>query len=397
MRYENSNEGPSRRTLLRGGALVTAAAGLPWLAPTQASAAVHGGEHAAAAPRIKLVWMAMANWLFEVDGTTVLMDGYMTRLPEDLFTAGPTGPLDLTTGPAVPDEAAISTVHHALGVGRNIDFILHGHSHFDHSFDGASWMRRVDARLVGSRTSCFQARAWGTPSDRCRIIEGGERLSLGRGLEAYVMRWNHSGTPGTLQHDPIELDAVPVPDPETGGLRAGVAEDFPNGGGGRAFLFVLEGGGRRVSLLWINSGSPADFDVPIVVDGQNFGAPSENLSSTLASAGVEEVDLAILPNGAEHADRVAEIAHPRFVIPHHWDGLFQPLFDGMPFEFSNPEMESALAARGAEILLPDQYFDAWILDPSGVRRTPNHGMQRRLGLAGVPAGKRSPETAGSCC
>ena len=31
---------------------------------------------------------------------------------------------------------------------------------------------------------------------------------------------------------------APRPDPQTGGLRGGVAEDFPNGGGNRAFLFV---------------------------------------------------------------------------------------------------------------------------------------------------------------
>ncbi len=60
-----------------------------------------------------------------------------------------------------------------------------------------------------------------------------------------VVRWNHSGDPAKNreQHDPVELEAIPRQDPATGGLKAGVAEDFPNGGGNRGFLFTVDGPG----------------------------------------------------------------------------------------------------------------------------------------------------------
>jgi hypothetical protein len=64
-----------------------------------------------------------------------------------------------------------------------------------------------------------------------------------------VVRWNLSGDHASNpeQHDPVELTAVPHPDTATSGLRAGVAEDFPNGGGNRGFLFVVDGPQGRFS------------------------------------------------------------------------------------------------------------------------------------------------------
>ena len=91
-----------------------------------------------------------------------------------------------------------------------------------------------------------------------------------------VVRWNHSGDPAVNpeQHNPVELNAVPVRDPATGGLRAGVAEDFPNGGGNRAYLFIVDGPDGRFSWFFNNSASAVDLHVPIVVDGVDYGAPS---------------------------------------------------------------------------------------------------------------------------
>jgi hypothetical protein len=200
-----------------------------------------------------------------------------------------------------------------------------------------------------------------------------------------VIRWNHSGSPGALQHDPIELDAVPRPDPATGGLRAGVAEDFPNGGGGRAFLFIVGSGRERVTLLWINSGSAADLDMPIVVDGRDHGAPAANLVAALAAERIDRVDLAILPGGAPHADRVAAIARPRVVIPHHWDGLYQPFLAGVPFRFADADYEAALAAHDARLVTPEQYLDAWTLDVHGLHRRSNHAMKHRFDFTAPPS------------
>src|SRR4051812_42791346 len=376
----------TRRTLLAGSAAASAATPLAWGTPSAAAGQVG----------IDLVWASMANWLLRIDDVAILMDGYFTRLPENLFRPGPTGPLDLTTRPVTPDVETVRYVHARLGSYRSFDYVLTGHSHFDHSLDSTVWMNLTRARLIGPRTTAYQAIAWGTPARRCSIVEGGETLRLGN-ARVQVIRWNHSGNPGALQHDPIELAAVPVPDPETGGLRAGVAEDFPTGGGGRAYLFTVQCGRRTVSLLWINSGSAVDLDVPIVVDGKDHGAPSANLSAALRRARVDRVDLAIMPAGAPHLERVVAIARPRAVIPHHWDGLFQPFLSGMPFRFSDPAYEATLAAHDAELIVQNQYLDAWRLDTRGLRPIPNDAMRDRFNFPDGPTTALAARTAVRCC
>lgn len=378
----------TRRTILAGTAAATASA--------TATLALGSPAEADGQAGIDLVWASMANWLLRVGGVEILMDGYFTRLPESLFVPGPTGPLDLTTHPVKPDVDMVRYVHARLGPYRNLDYVLTGHSHFDHSLDSAVWMDLTRARLIGPRTTAYQAIAWGTPARRCSIVEGGETLRLGS-ARVQVIRWNHSGNPGALQHDPIELNAVPALDPATGGLRAGVAEDFPTGGGGRAFLFTVQCGRRMVSLLWINSGSAVDLDVPIVVDGRNHGAPSANLSAALRRARVDRVDLAIMSASVEHLDRVLTIARPHAVIPHHWDGLYSPFLSGMPFRFSDAAYATTVAAHDAQLVVPDQFLDAWRLDSHGLRTVPNDAMRDRFGFPAAPTAAVAARAAVSCC
>jgi len=85
-------------------------------------------------------------------------------------------------------------------------------------------------------------------------VSGAEVQQLSYGVTRYVIRWNHSGDPSTNpeQHNPVELDEPPHPDPISGGLRAGVAEDFPNGGGNRAFLFGRAPSDWRTSYFGSN-------------------------------------------------------------------------------------------------------------------------------------------------
>src|SRR5256885_10491634 len=168
-----------------------------------------------------------------------------------------------------PDVDAVTRVLNALGGKSRINLLLTGHSHFDHSFDTATWSRLTGARIVGSKTTCFQAMAEKLPADRCFAVEGGESVTLADDVRVRVIRWNHSGDPAVNpeQHNPVELESIPYLDPVTGGLRAGVAEDFPNGGGNRAYLFVVDGPKGRFSWLFTNSASPVDLAAPIIVDG----------------------------------------------------------------------------------------------------------------------------------
>ena len=161
------------------------------------------------------------------------------------------------------------------------------------------------------------------PADRCTAVYGGEKIPLADGVTLRVVRWNHSGDPATNpeQHNPVELDAPPRPDPQTGGLRGGVAEDFPNGGGNRAFLFVVDGPDGRFSWFYQNSASAVDLNVPIVVGGTDYGAPIKNLEAALKAEGLESVDLWIGTGGLSIAQLVLPVIKPKAYLPVHWDGL----------------------------------------------------------------------------
>jgi len=350
-----------------------AGAALAWALCVPALAA-RGADH------VDITWMSIANLHLDFGTTRVLVDGYITRLPESLFFGG-NGRLAHTRSASRPDEAAVRDVFEALGGRSAIDLLITGHSHFDHSFDTPVWARLSGGRLVGSATTCLQARAAGIPARRCRTVAGGERIPLRDGVTMYVVRWNHSGDPVSDPelHAPRELASPPVPDRQ-GRLHAGVVEDFPNGGGSRAYLFVLTTPGRPISLFFQDSAGAVDLDRPLVVDGHDFGAPLENLRRTLEQAGLDRVDLWVGTGGAEVASLVLPILRPRAYLPVHWDGLFDPFKAGPPAAFADARLASLLAANDVALITPAQYMDKWRLDASGVHGLENGAVKARLGF-----------------
>ena len=189
-------------------------------------------------------------------------------MPQEVFFGGASG-FDSTRRPMKPDVAAVTEVFDAIGGKSAVNLLLTGHSHFDHSFDTATWARLSGARIIGSPTTCLQVRAAKIPARRCTPVLGGEKFTLERGVEMYVIRWNHSGDPAknAEQHNPAELRDPPEPDCHAARFRAGVAEDFPNGGGNRAYLFKVDGPQGQFSWLFQDSASAVDLRVPIVIDG----------------------------------------------------------------------------------------------------------------------------------
>jgi L-ascorbate metabolism protein UlaG (beta-lactamase superfamily) len=332
-----------------------------------------------AEPHVDLTWLSIANVHFQIGPLAILTDGYVTRLPPSAF-ADQT--LVRSAGPVRPDSAAVARVLAALGGPSRVQLLLSGHSHFDHSFDTALWSRLTGARIIGPKSTCFQAVAQDLPPARCTAVQGGETIPLGDGLTMRVVRWNHSGDPAVNpeQHNPSELSAVPRRDPVNGGLRPGLAEDFPNGGGGRAFLFTLDGSSGRLSWFWQNSASPVDLEKPIVVDGVSYGAPLENLRAAMRDARLDSVDLWIGTGGAPIASLVLPVLRPRAYLPVHWDGLFSPFFAGVPAPFADTALDARLASDGVRLVRPTQYMDRWRLDRTGVRPIANDSAKRSLGF-----------------
>jgi hypothetical protein len=344
-------------------------------------AAVAAGCAHPALDHVDITWLSIANMHFAMDRQQVLADGYITRLPADLFFGGGGG-FASTRRAMVSDEAAVREVFDAMGGAEAVRLLIAGHSHWDHTFDTATWARLSGAPVIGSTTTCLQVQAGGIPADRCTAVYGGEKITLAAGVDMYVIRWNHSGNSAQNpeQHDPVELGSVPTTDP-AGGLRAGVAEDFPNGGGNRAYLFSVRGKrGESFSWLFQDSASAVDLRDPVKVDGKDFGAPLDNLRAALRAAGLESVDLWIATGGRDVAELVLPVIRPKHYLPVHWDGLFGAFKSGPPQPFSDPALADLLRRNGTNLVVPTQYMDRWRLDATGIRPLDNTAMQRRLGL-----------------
>jgi L-ascorbate metabolism protein UlaG (beta-lactamase superfamily) len=338
---------------------------------------------AAAGPRyVDITWFSISNLFYEVGAFGIVTDGYITRIPQSAFFGGGGG-LANTYRPFAPDREAVARVLNALGGRSRVQLLLTGHSHFDHSFDTGTWAQLTGARVIGSKTTCLQVEAAKVPANRCRAVSGGEAIRLTDGVVMHVIRWNHSGSSAQNpeQHNPVELKTIPSREATNGGLRAGVAEDFPNGGGNRAYLFVIDSPQKRLSWFFQNSASPIDLQTPVVVDGVDYGAPLANLKAAMKDAGLDAVDLWIGTGGRAIAELVVPVLNPKFYLPVHWDGLYEPFFAGVPRPFADKSLEDFLAARGVALVKPLQYMDKWRLDASGVTPIANTSVKRALGFS----------------
>ena len=346
-----------------------------------AGAALLGGTQALAAPdHVDITWMSITNMYFDLGNRKILADGYITRLPPEIFYSGASG-YGKTQRAARPDEAAVREVLDALGGKKAVNLLLTGHNHFDHSFDTGTWAKLSGARVIGAPTACLQTRAQGIPARRCTPVLGGEVFELEPKVHLYAVRWNHSGGPALNPelHEPLELDGVPSPD-ASGALRAGVLEDYPNGGGNRAYLFTVDGPHSRFSWFFQDSGSPVDLHEPVVVAGKSYGAPLDNLRAAMKAAGIESVDLWIATGGRDIAALVLPVLKPKAYLPVHWDGLFGPFKAGPPKSYDDPELAKLLAETGTHLVTPVQYMDKWRLDSNGIRAVDNAIVKRKLGF-----------------
>jgi hypothetical protein len=143
-----------------------------------------------------MTWMSIANWYFKIGDKRIVMDGYITRVPESLFVASPVFPKDMYTytkgRTASTCRRSRKVQERVLGPDK-LDLLLAGHAHWDHSWDTPAWSRLTGAPMIGSLSACLQANAQGVAGDACRIVSGGEKISLGDGVTMRVVRWNHSG------------------------------------------------------------------------------------------------------------------------------------------------------------------------------------------------------------
>jgi hypothetical protein len=331
------------------------------------------------APRsVRMTWFGVSNWTFQIGRLNILVDGYVTRIPSDNFYGEGSG-LASTKAAWPIDKARVEKVHAVLSAapGQPIDLILSNHSHFDHSFDTPYWARLTGARVIGPRSTCYQVQALGVPASQCTAVYGGETFSLDEFVTVRVVRWSHNHLPGgtPAENAAVELAAVPTPDAQ-GHLKAGITEDFPNGGGSRGYLFTVRtADGRTLAFFITNTGDAGDLLQDSVTDGIHYGTPMASLGRAMSGSKLSGVDLWIGAGGAATEAVVTPVLKPKVFLPNHLGRFAAPFERGMTTPHNDPKTDAYLAQQGIGLAFPTQFFDAWELDAEGVRKVDNTAMK----------------------
>jgi L-ascorbate metabolism protein UlaG (beta-lactamase superfamily) len=115
-----------------------------------------------------LDWYGCATFRLQTAGRTIFLDAYIDRIPG-------------AAGTGLTADAVDAC-----------DWLLVGHSHFDHLWGAERIMRNTRARLVGSYETVRVMETAGVPVERMIAVAGGETVDLGGGVRASVYPSQHS-------------------------------------------------------------------------------------------------------------------------------------------------------------------------------------------------------------
>src|SRR5262245_4261587 len=153
--------------------------------------------------------LGAAGWELTAGQTTILLDPYLSRLRYrarfgTLDTPALPGDTRRAVGPddkLVPDTAAIDA--HVT----RADFILHSHSHFNHTLDMPYIARKTGALVVGTESTINLARAGSVPEPQLVAVRGGEDLEFGA-ISVKVVPSLHSAVNGKHLFDSRRVPGV---------------------------------------------------------------------------------------------------------------------------------------------------------------------------------------------
>jgi L-ascorbate metabolism protein UlaG (beta-lactamase superfamily) len=115
-----------------------------------------------------LDWLGCATFRLALGRLVIFLDAYLDRVPS-----------------APPVGLRIEQVERA-------DWIVVGHSHFDHLYGAERIARRTGATLVGSYETVRVMEAQGVPLSQLLPVAGGERIALGEAVTVHVLPSQHS-------------------------------------------------------------------------------------------------------------------------------------------------------------------------------------------------------------
>ncbi len=125
--------------------------------------------------RITLDWLGTATFRLTIDGVVLFLDAYMDRV------------------------AAATPVGMRTADVTRADFVLVGHSHFDHLAGAEIIAQNTGAKIIGSNETCRVMRERGVPGAQLLASQGGERHRLADGITVRVFPslhaciWIHTG------------------------------------------------------------------------------------------------------------------------------------------------------------------------------------------------------------
>jgi L-ascorbate metabolism protein UlaG (beta-lactamase superfamily) len=119
--------------------------------------------------RIVLDWLGVSTFRLAVGDTTIFLDAYIDRVP-----AAP--PVGMTTADV-----------------RRADYVLVGHSHFDHLWGAERIAKQTGATVIGSHETVRLLHDQdGIPEAQLLAVAGGEPIELGDGIRVRVFPSLHS-------------------------------------------------------------------------------------------------------------------------------------------------------------------------------------------------------------
>lgn len=240
---------------------------------------------------IRLTHLGAAGWEITASGTTILLDSYLSRLRyRGRFGTLDTPPLPGDTRRVfglddnlVPDTAAIDA--HIT----RADFIMHSHSHFNHTLDMPYIARKTGATVVGTESTTTLARAGGVRESQLITVRAGEDYDFGA-FSVKVIPSLHSALNGKHY-----FDSGVVPRDVRGPRR--MASDVEGG----TLAYLLRLAGRRI--LWFGSMNYIEREVA-------------GLRSDVAMIAAARQRLEIY----EYTSRLLRaLGFPRLVFATHWD------------------------------------------------------------------------------
>lgn len=233
---------------------------------------------------IRVRWLGTAGFAIEHEGTTLLIDPYVSR--PSLFAC--------LTGSITSDPALVA--RHA----PKADAIVLGHTHFDHALDAPAIARATGAKVFGSRSAVGLCRSTGLPEAQVVDVEaacahGAWETEVG----SLRLRFFPSA------HSKLFLGRIPFPGEITD--CAEIPAMMHHYKCGTVFGLEIRAAGRSV-----------------------FHLGSAELVEERLAGGPKDVDLLLLcvagwTTTPGLPERVARAFSPRAALLSHWDDFFRPL------------------------------------------------------------------------